>query len=240
MSKSFDVSFRFSKASQVFSWLTMKTCPVFAATREGVQYSTVVQQSTMREGGRKSLCRHEGRREKKVDCCTCGLLPGEWQIILRPVPLSQIEPLQTNCQIAQFRTIRLVLSESKKPAAKTFSLTGKLGGRVRKIEKIPPSFFYRKLTNWQKIPTIVLISFIHRRLTSSSDAGCVWHGMCKACYLTIQPCKKLYKGVTRAVKSCIKARMLARSCIRLLKTQASSSGEMRFHLQQNSGFKTES
>ena len=35
------------------------------------------------------------------------------------------------------------------------------------------------------------------------------------CYLIVQPCKKLYKGVTRLVKSCIRVWMLARSCIRV-------------------------
>ena len=59
------------------------------------------------------------------------------------------------------------------------------------------------------------------------------------CYLIVQPCKKLYKGVTRLVKSCIRVWMLARSCIRVVKTQASSSGEMHFHLQQNPGSKIE-
>ena len=50
-------------------------------------------------------------------------------------PLSQIESLQTNCncQIAQFRTIRLFYLGAKKPR-KTFTLTVKLRRRVLDIE----------------------------------------------------------------------------------------------------------
>ena len=81
--------FVFSNASQVFSWLTMKTCPVFAATREG---------------GRKRL----------IAVLAVFSLGNDKQF--GGTPLSQIESLQTNCncQIAQFRTIRRIYPAAKR------------------------------------------------------------------------------------------------------------------------------
>ena len=136
-------------------------------------------------------------------------------------PLSQIESLQTNCncQIAQFLTIRLFYPGAKKPTKTLFPLTGK-------TEK--KSFGH---WNCHAGPSFLTL---YRRLTSSSDAGCcVWHGMCIACYLIIQPCKKSYKGVTR----CKKLYKSVNACKKLYKTGEDTS----FLLRQDAlSFTTES
>ena len=74
-------------------------------------------------------------------------------------PLSQIESLQTNCncQIAQFRTIRLFYPGAKKPT-KTFSLTGKLRRRILDIEiAMLAPLFWHSTEDWHR-PVMLVVA----------------------------------------------------------------------------------
>ena len=99
--------------------------------------------------------------------------------------------------------------QEQKAEKKTFPLTGK-------TEKKSSGHW-----NCHAGPSFLTL---YRRLTSSSDAGCcVWHGMCIACYLIIQPCKKSYKGVTR----CKKLYKSVNACKNLYKTAEDTSFLLR-------------